>query len=65
MKEQVTDREGEHRKSRFPAFAGRFFLVFVGAVAVFVLALSLLKDTKAYLEERRIPVMLPTGGAKF
>ena len=66
MKEQISEPEAcpsGHR--RFFAFAFRFILVAASAVLVEILALSLLNDTKAYVEDRRTPVMLPTGGAKF
>jgi len=65
LKEQVTESDEARAKGRCLPFAARFFLVFLGAVVVVAFALSLLRDTKDYVEDRRIPVMLPTGGAKF
>ncbi len=47
------------------AFLIRFFIVGVGAAMVVIFALSLLRETRDYIEERRIPVMLPAGGARF
>jgi hypothetical protein len=66
MKEQILETEARPSAARrFLAFAFRFFLVLLGAVLMEILALNLLSDTKAFVEDRRTPVMLPTGGAKF
>jgi hypothetical protein len=53
------------RPKRCTAFVIRFSLLVIATACIVALAASLLKETRAYIEDRRIPVMLPTGGAKF
>jgi hypothetical protein len=47
------------------AFFLRFLVVFALAGVVIYFAADLLSETRLYLENERIPVMLPGGGAKF
>jgi len=66
MEEQILESKSQPSRSRrLAAFAFRFLLVLLGAILMEILAINLMNDTKAFIEDRRTPVMLPTGGAKF
>lgn len=50
---------------RAKAFVLRFFIVFVLAGVAIYFATDLLRETTLFLENERVPLLLPGGGAKF